>query len=149
MDISVFSLVAVSRAAMPLMTTGGSILTVSYYGGEKVVPGYNMMGVCKAALEHSVRYLAWDLGQQELRSRERHFRRPDADAQFAGISHFDKMRREHSVKKSPLSRELEMQDLGNTGVYLLSHLSAGVTGEIFARRLRLQHHRAVARACHP
>ena len=67
MDISVYSLVAVCRAAMPLMTTGGSIVTLSYYGGEKVMPGYNVMGVCKAALEHSVRYLAWDLGRQNIR----------------------------------------------------------------------------------
>ena len=67
MDISVYSLVAVCRAAAPLMTDGGAILTISYYGGEKVVPGYNVMGVCKAALEHSVRYLAWDLGRQKIR----------------------------------------------------------------------------------
>ena len=81
MDISVYSLVAVCRQAAPLMTDGGSIITVSYYGGEKVVPGYNVMGVCKAALEHSVRYLAWDLGQPED-PRERHQRRADADAQL-------------------------------------------------------------------
>ena len=67
MDISVYSLVAVCRAAAPLMTAGGSIVTISYFGGEKVIPGYNVMGVCKAALEHSVRYLAWDLGRQNVR----------------------------------------------------------------------------------
>ena len=67
MDISVYSLVAVSRAAAPLMTDGGTIVTISYFGGEKVMPGYNVMGVCKAALEHSVRYLAWDLGRKKIR----------------------------------------------------------------------------------
>ena len=90
MDISVFSLVAVCRAAMPIMTTGGSILTISYYGGEKVVPGYNMMGVCKSALEHSVRYLAWDLGQQNYVRVNAISAGPMRTLSSAGISHFDK-----------------------------------------------------------
>jgi enoyl-[acyl-carrier protein] reductase I len=128
MDISVYSLVAVCRQAMPLMTAGGSIITVSYYGGEKVVPGYNVMGICKAALEHSVRYLAWDLGHQKIRVNAISAG-PMRTLSSAGISHFDKMR-QHAVKKAPLNRDVEMEDLGNTGVYLLSHLSAGVTGEI-------------------
>ncbi|MGA2257703.1 MAG: enoyl-ACP reductase [Thermoguttaceae bacterium] len=128
MDISVYSLVAVCRAAAPLMTDGGSIITVSYYGGEKVVPGYNVMGICKAALEHSVRYLAWDLGRQNIRVNAISAG-PMRTLSSAGISHFDKMR-QHAVKKAPLNRDVEMEDLGNTGVYLLSHLSAGVTGEI-------------------
>ena len=80
MDISAYSLVAACRAAAPLMTGGGTMVTISYFGGEKVMPGYNLMGVCKAALEHSVRYLAWDLGRQE-HPRQRHQRRPDADPQ--------------------------------------------------------------------
>jgi enoyl-[acyl-carrier protein] reductase I len=128
MDISVYSLVAVCRQAAPLMTEGGSIITVSYYGGEKVVPGYNVMGVCKAALEHSVRYLAWDLGSQKIRVNAISAG-PVRTLSSAGISHFDKMR-QHASKKAPLGRDVEMEDLGNTGVYLLSHLSAGVTGEI-------------------
>jgi len=128
MDISVYSLVAVCRAAAPLMTGGGSIVTVSYYGGEKVVPGYNVMGICKAALEHSVRYLAWDLGRQNIRVNAISAG-PMRTLSSAGISHFDKMR-QHAVKKAPLNRDVEMVDLGNTGVYLLSHLSAGVTGEV-------------------
>ena len=128
MDISVYSLVAVCRQAAPLMTDGGAIITVSYYGGEKVVPGYNVMGVCKAALEHSVRYLAWDLGHQKIRVNAISAG-PMRTLSSAGISHFDKMR-QHAVKKAPLNRDVEMEDLGNTGVYLLSHLSAGVTGEI-------------------
>ena len=82
MDISVYSLVAACRAAAPLMTEGGTIVTLSYYGGEKVMPGYNMMGVCKAALEHSVRYLAWDLGREQKIRVNCHQRRPDADAQL-------------------------------------------------------------------
>ena len=81
MDISAYSLVAVRREAAPLMPAGGTMLTVSYFGGEKVMPGYNLMGVCKAALEHSVRYLAWDLGRKNIRV-NCHQRRPDADAQF-------------------------------------------------------------------
>ena len=128
MDISVYSLVAVCRQAAPLMADGGSIITVSYYGGEKVVPGYNMMGICKAALEHSVRYLAWDLGSQKIRVNAISAG-PVRTLSSAGISHFDKMR-QHAAKKAPLGRDVEMEDLGNTGVYLLSHLSAGVTGEI-------------------
>ena len=67
MDISVYSLVAVCCHAIPLMPDGGAIVTISYFGGEKVMPGYNVMGVCKAALEHSVRYLAWDLGRKNIR----------------------------------------------------------------------------------
>ncbi len=128
MDISVYSLVAACRAALPLMSDGGSILTVSYYGGEKVVPGYNVMGICKAALEHSVRYLAWDLGRQNIRVNAISAG-PVRTLSSAGISHFDKMR-QHAAKKAPLGRDVEMEDLGNTGVYLLSHLSAGVTGEV-------------------
>jgi enoyl-[acyl-carrier protein] reductase I len=128
MDISVYSLVAVCRAAAPLMAEGGSIITVSYYGGEKVVPGYNVMGICKAALEHSVRYLAWDLGRQKIRVNAISAG-PMRTLSSAGISHFDKMR-QHAVKKAPLNRDVEMEDLGNTGIYLLSHLSSGVTGEV-------------------
>ncbi len=128
MDISVYSLVEACRHAAPLMTEGGSIITVSYYGGEKVVPGYNVMGVCKAALEHSVRYLASDLGSQKIRVNAISAG-PMRTLSSAGISHFDTMR-QHAVRKAPLGRDVEMEDLGNTGVYLLSHLSAGVTGEI-------------------
>jgi enoyl-[acyl-carrier protein] reductase I len=129
MDISVFSLVAVCRAAMPLMETGGSVLTISYYGGEKVVPGYNVMGVCKAALEHSVRYLAWDLGQQNYVRVNAISAGPMRTLSSAGISHFDRMR-QHAAKKAPLGRDVEMDDIGNTSVYLLSNLSGGVTGEV-------------------
>jgi enoyl-[acyl-carrier protein] reductase I len=127
MDISVYSLVAVSRAAAPLMTEGGSIITIGYYGGEKVMPGYNVMGVCKAALEHSVRYLAWDLGRQNIRV-NCISAGPMRTLSAAGIAGFDELR-EHAVQKSPLARNVEPKELGTTALYLLSDLSAGVTGE--------------------
>ena len=127
MDISVYSLVAVCRAAAPLMTDGGAILTISYYGGEKVVPGYNVMGVCKAALEHSVRYLAWDLGSKQIRV-NCISAGPMRTVSAAGIAGFDELR-EHAARKSPLGRNVDKQDLGATGLYLLGDLSRGVTGE--------------------
>ena len=127
MDISVYSLVAVCRAAAPLMTTGGSIVTISYYGGEKVIPGYNVMGVCKAALEHSVRYLAWDLGGRKIRVNCLSAG-PMRTLSAAGIAGFDDLR-EHAVQKSPLKRNVDTKDVGATGLYLLGDLSAGVTGE--------------------
>ena len=127
MDISVYSLVAVSRAAAALMTDGGSIITISYYGGEKVIPGYNVMGVCKAALEHSVRYLAWDLGRQNIRV-NCISAGPIRTLSAAGIAGFDQLR-EHAVERSPLARNVDPKELGATALYLLSDLSSGVTGE--------------------
>ena len=128
MDISVYSLVAVCRAAAPLMPQGGSILTLSYYGGEKVVPGYNVMGVCKAALEHSVRYLAWDLGRRNIRVNAISAG-PMRTLSAMGVAHFDEMQ-EHAARKAPLGRNVDPKELGNTGLYLLGDLSAGVTGEV-------------------
>jgi enoyl-[acyl-carrier protein] reductase I len=127
MDISAYSLVAVSRAAAGLMTEGGTIITISYYGGEKVMPGYNVMGVCKAALEHSVRYLAWDLGRKNIRVNCLSAG-PMRTLSAAGIAGFDALR-EHAVEKSPLARNVESRELGTTALYLLSDLSSGVTGE--------------------
>jgi enoyl-[acyl-carrier protein] reductase I len=127
MDISVYSLVAACRAAAPLMSQGGAIVTISYYGGEKVIPGYNVMGVCKAALEHSVRYLAWDLGRQQIRVNSISAG-PMRTLSAAGIAGFDELR-EHAVQASPLGRKVEPGDLGATGLYLLGDLSSGVTGE--------------------
>jgi enoyl-[acyl-carrier protein] reductase I len=128
MDISVFSLVASCRAATPLMTGGGAVVTLSYYGGEKVVPGYNVMGVCKATLEHSVRYLAWDLGRRNIRVNAISAG-PMRTLSTAGISRFDELR-DHAAQKSPLGRNVEPRELGTTCLYLLSDLSAGVTGEV-------------------
>ena len=127
MDISVYSLVAVSRAAAPLMSAGGTILTISYFGGEKVVPGYNMMGVCKAALEHSVRHLAWDLGRKNIRV-NCISAGPMRTLSAAGIAGFDQLR-EHAAEKAPLGRNVDPKELGTTGLYLLGDLSSGVTGE--------------------
>jgi len=128
MDISVYSLVAACRRAAPLMHDGGSIITISYFGGEKVMPGYNVMGVCKAALEHSVRYLAWDLGRQKIRVNAISAG-PMRTLSAAGISNFDKMR-DHAAGKSPLGRNVEPEELGTTGLYLLGEASDGVTGEV-------------------
>ncbi|MGA2035918.1 MAG: enoyl-ACP reductase [Thermoguttaceae bacterium] len=128
MDISVYSLVAVCRAAAPLMTPGGSIVTISYYGGEKVMPGYNVMGVCKAALEHSVRYLAWDLGRERQIRVNAISAGPMRTLSAAGISGFDELR-QHATRKAPLARNVDPKELGSTGLYLLSEQSSGVTGE--------------------
>jgi enoyl-[acyl-carrier protein] reductase I len=129
MDISVYSLVAVCREAAPLMPDGGTIVTLSYFGGEKVMPGYNVMGVCKAALEHSVRYLAWDLGREKKIRINAISAGPMRTLSSAGIAEFDQMR-EHAAKKACLNRNVLPEELGTTGLYLLSHLSGGLTGEV-------------------
>ncbi|NUQ62138.1 MAG: enoyl-ACP reductase [Pirellulales bacterium] len=128
MDISAYSLVAVSRAAAPLMPEGSAIVTISYFGGEKVMPGYNMMGVCKAALEHSMRYLAWDLGRKGIRVNAISAG-PMRTLSSAGVSGFDEMR-EHAVRKSCLGRNVDPEELGKAGLYFLSDFSNGVTGEV-------------------
>jgi enoyl-[acyl-carrier protein] reductase I len=127
MDISVYSFVAACRAAAPLMTGGGSILTLSYYGGEKVIPGYNVMGVRKAALEHSVRYLAWDLGRRNIR-----VNCISAGAvrtlSSAGIAGFDALYAQ-AVEKSPLGRSIDPREIAAAALYLLGEQSGGLTGE--------------------
>ena len=127
MDISVYSLVSACRAAAPLMTAGGAIVTISYYGGEKVIPGYNVMGVCKAALEHSVRYLAWDLGRQNIRV-NCISAGPVRTLSAAGVAGFDELR-QHAAQKAPLGRNVDPKELGAAGLYLLGEQSNGVTGE--------------------
>jgi enoyl-[acyl-carrier protein] reductase I len=129
MDISVYSLVAVCNAAAPLMAPGGTIVTLSYFGGEKVMPGYNLMGVCKAALEHSVRYLAWDLGREKGIRVNAISAGPMRTLSSAGVANFDQMR-EHAAKKACLGRNVEPEELGTTGLYLLSNLSGALTGEV-------------------
>ncbi len=128
MDISAYSLVAVCREAAGLMPDGGAIVTISYFGGEKVLPGYNLMGVCKAALEHSVRYLAWDLGRKNIRVNAISAG-PMRTLSSAGISNFDEMQ-EHAARKACMGRNVEFKELGTTGLYLLGDLSSGVTGEL-------------------
>lgn len=127
MDISAYSLVAIARRAAELMSDGGSIVALTYYGGEKVVPGYNLMGVCKAALEHSVRYLAWDLGRKRIRVNALSAG-PMRTLSSAGISNFEHMQ-EHQAQKAPLGRNVEFAELGQAGLYLLGPMSTAVTGE--------------------
>ncbi len=129
MDISAYSLVATSRAAAPLLPQGGAILTISYFGGEKVMPGYNLMGVCKAALEHSVRYLAWDLGREQGVRVNAISAGPMRTLSSAGISDFDQMR-DHAARKACLKRNVEFEELGTTALFLLSEASGGMTGEL-------------------
>jgi len=128
MDISAYSLVACCRAAAPLLCEGGTIVTITYFGGEKVMPGYNLMGVCKAALEHSVRYLAWDLGRLKKIRINALSAGPMRTLSSAGFGDFDRMQ-DHCARKSPLARNVLPEELGTTGLYLLSHLSGGLTGE--------------------
>ena len=126
-DISAYSLVAVSRAAAPLMTVGGSIVTMSYYGAEKVVPHYNVMGVAKAALEASVRYLAYDLGPKKIRVNAISAG-PVNTLAARGISGFSAML-SHYEAHAPLKRNITLEELGATGVFLASDGAAGITGQ--------------------
>lgn len=128
MDISAYSLVAVTRLASRLMENGGSILTVTYFGAEKVMPGYNLMGVCKAALEHSVRYLAWDVGPKNIRVNGLSAG-PVRTLSSVGISGFDDMHR-HAAQKSPLRRNVDLEELASSAVFLLSDMASGISGEI-------------------
>ena len=128
MDISAYSLVALARAAAPLMPNGGALLTLSYYGSEKVVPGYNMMGVAKAALEASVRYLAADLGPQNIRVNAISAG-PIKTLAFAGIKGSKSML--HVVEeKAPLRRNVTQEEVGKAALFLCSELGSGVTGEV-------------------
>ena len=129
-DISVYSLIAVSRAAAPLMTdeTGGSIVTMTYYGGEKVVPHYNVMGVAKAALDCTVRYLANDLGPRKIRVNAISAG-PIKTLASRGISGLGEMLRSHS-ERAPLKRNVDVSEVGAAGVFLASDASSGITGEV-------------------
>ena len=128
MDVSAYSLVALARAAMPLMPNGGSIVTLSYYGAEKVVPGYNMMGVAKAALESSVRYLAADLGAQNIRVNAISAG-PIKTLAFAGIKGSKGMLHVYE-EKAPLRRNVTQEEVGKAALFLCSDLGSGVTGEV-------------------
>jgi enoyl-[acyl-carrier protein] reductase I len=126
-DVSVYSLVAVSRAAAPLMTAGGSIVTMSYFGAEKVVPRYNVMGVAKAALEASVRYLAADLGPKGIRVNAISAG-PIKTLAARGISNLGEMLKAHA-DRSPLRRNIDPAEVGGTAAFLLSSAGSGITGE--------------------
>jgi enoyl-[acyl-carrier protein] reductase I len=128
MDISCFSLLAVTQRALPLMPNGGSILTLSYYGAEKWIPHYNVMGVAKAALEASVRYMAADLGGAGIRVNAISAG-PIKTLASSGIGDFHYLLRWNQLN-APARRNVTIQEVGGAGVYLLSDLSAGVTGEV-------------------
>lgn len=127
-DVSAYSLVALAREARPLMSDGGAILTLSYYGAEKAVVNYNVMGVAKASLEACVRYLAVDLGKEGIRVNAISAG-PVRTLSASGVSGFKKMHRLFE-QISPLRRPLSIDDLGNSAVYLCSDMSRGTTGEI-------------------
>lgn len=128
MNVSAYSFVAVTQRARALMPEGGSILTLSYYGAEKVIPHYNVMGVAKAALETSVKYLAMDLGPENIRVNAISAG-PIKTLAASGIGDFRYILKWNELN-SPLRRNVTIDDVGGAGLYLLSDLSAGVTGEI-------------------
>src|SRR5713101_10005051 len=127
-DVSVYSLVALARAAAPLMQDGGSIITMTYYGGARVVPRYNVMGVAKAALECSVRYLAYDLGKRKIRVNAISAG-PIKTLAARGISGLGDMLKAHA-ERAPLQRNVDVNEVGATGVFLASDASSGITGEV-------------------
>ncbi len=128
LDVSAYSLVALSRAALPLMTEGGSIVTLTYLGAERVVPHYNVMGVAKAALEASMRYLAHDLGPRGVRVNAISAG-PIRTLAARGVSGISKMV-EHHREVAPLRRATEQAEVGDTALFLLSSLGRGITGEV-------------------
>jgi enoyl-[acyl-carrier protein] reductase I len=126
-DVSVYSLIAVARAAAPLMPSGGGIVTMTYYGAEKVVPKYNVMGVAKAALEASVRYLANDLGPKNIRVNAISAG-PIKTLAARGISGLGEMLKSHA-ERAPLKRNVDPGEVGATAAFLLSDAGSGITGE--------------------
>jgi enoyl-[acyl-carrier protein] reductase I len=128
LEISAYSLPQLARASAPLMTEGGSIVTMSYYGAEKVVAGYNVMGVAKAALEASTRYLANDLGPRNIRVNAISAG-PIQTLSARGVSDFTTMLK-HCAERAPLRRNVEAREVGNTALFLCSPMSSGITGEV-------------------
>jgi len=128
LDISCYSFTAVSQRAVPLMKSGGSLLTLSYLGAERWVPHYNVMGVAKAALEASVRYLAADLGEQNIRVNAISAG-PIRTLAASGIGDFRYILRWNQLN-SPMQRNVTQEEVGGAGLYLLSDLARGVTGEV-------------------
>ena len=127
-DVSAYSLVALSRAAAPLMTEGGSIVAMSYYGAAKVVPHYNVMGVAKAALEASTRYLAYDLGEKKIRV-NCISAGPVNTLAARGIAGFSSMLKRYE-EQAPLKRNVTPEELGATGTFLASDGAAAITGQV-------------------
>ena len=127
LEISAFSLTQVSLAAMPLMRDGGSIVTMSYYGAEKVVQNYNVMGVAKSALESSTRYLAEDLGKNNIRVNAISAG-PISTLSARGVKNMSTFLK-HVESKAPLRRNVEAREVGNTALFLVSDLASAITGE--------------------
>lgn len=127
LDTSAYSLVALARAAAPLMTEGGSILTMTYYGAEKVVPRYNVMGVAKAALEACVRYLAYDLGKRKIRVNAISAG-PMKTLAARGIGSLGEMMKSQA-ERAPLQRNIDVNEVAATAVFLASDGGSGITGE--------------------
>lgn len=128
MDVSVYSLIAVSRGAVPLMTEGGSIITLSYFAAEKVVPNYNVMALAKAALESAVRYLAWSLGPKNIRANAISAG-PIKTLAARGVGDLSEMMRSH-MERAPLHRNVDQLEVGGAALFLASELSAAITGEV-------------------
>jgi enoyl-[acyl-carrier protein] reductase I len=128
MDVSVYSLIAVSRAAAPLMTEGGSILTLSFYAAEKVVPHYNVMAVAKAGLESTVRYLASSLGPRNIRVNAISAG-PIKTLAARGVGDLSEMLKSHA-ERAPLHRNVDQLEVGGAALFLASDLSSAITGEI-------------------
>ena len=128
MDVSVYSFTSVAQRAVPLMADGGSLLTLTYYGAEKVMPHYNVMGVAKAALETSVRYLAADLGNQNIRVNAISAG-PIKTLAASGIGDFRHILKWNELN-SPLKRNVTIDEVGNAGLFLLSDLGSGITGVV-------------------
>ncbi|HUK82269.1 MAG TPA: enoyl-ACP reductase [Verrucomicrobiae bacterium] len=127
-DVSAYSLVALARAAVPLMTDGGSIIAMTYHGSVKVIPHYNIMGVAKASLEACVRYLAYDLGPRKIRVNAISAG-PVNTLAARGIAGFTEMLK-HYEGHAPLKRNIEPRELGAAGLFLASDLSTGTTGQV-------------------
>ena len=127
MEVSVYSLIAVSRAAAPLMSDGGSILTLTYFAAEKVVPNYNVMAVAKAGLESAVRYLAWNLGPKNIRVNAISAG-PIKTLAARGIGDLSEMMRAHA-ERAPLHRNVDQLEVGGLAVFLASDLAGAITGE--------------------
>lgn len=127
LDVSTYSLVGLARAALPLMRPGGSIVTMTYYGAEKAVPGYNVMGVAKAGLEAAVRYLAVDLGREGIRINAVSAGAVNTLA-ARGVAHFRELLK-ITADRAPLGRAIELEEVANATVFLASDLGKGITGE--------------------
>jgi len=127
MDISVYSLIAMAGRARPLLNPGGSILTLTYLGGERVIPGYNLMGLCKSALESAMEYIAHELGPEGIRVNALSAG-PVKTVSASGVGDFNKMLKLYETF-GPLRRNISEEEVGKAAMFLLSSLASGITGE--------------------